>query len=363
MAFDIGLASRIRPVAPPQAFSDAYTPHQHRRLIEGIRKHGPWRLIIAQHFASAEELLATMSGSIPDGVTVSLDQFVTPTFRGYFAKGGVCLYPEIEDCFFNHSFLDRVRAYWKADYARPDQLLFNINGPCHNYDPAHLDATDFRGINSCNTPIWLMNTMTKSGLFGQWQMKKAQVITWFYRGAIGGGFTYWPDGLHAAPQRLSAPMWNRAVVVENEMMYHRGEGNGPVDRRKPKGLAFNSLLEADPECEDGWRVATDGQVIDHFDDEETRLLVHWSAEVFLDYAELTKVLDHSDDLTHDRVFDRLISDMKLRGLAFEVPTDPLHDPLFIRTLVAAYDLGEPHVYPTEAPGPQRLREVAVGSVA
>jgi len=32
-----------------------------------------------------------------------------------------------------------------------------------------------------------------------------------------------------------------------------------------------------------------------------------------------------------------------------MPDDPLHDPEFIRTLNAAYDLGGPSTYPQEAP--------------
>ena len=43
-------------------------------------------------------------------------------------------------------------------------------------------------------PIWLMNTMVKTGLFKKWQAKKTQVICWYYKGKVGGGFTYWPDG-------------------------------------------------------------------------------------------------------------------------------------------------------------------------
>ena len=45
-----------------------------------------------------------------------------------------------------------------------------------------------------NTPTWLLSVMGKSGLFRRWAIKMAEVIVWFYRGRIGGGFTYWPDG-------------------------------------------------------------------------------------------------------------------------------------------------------------------------
>lgn len=348
------LASVIRPVAEPRIFDGAYSEEQHRRLIDVVRREGPWKLILAQHFASAEEVVATMSGAMPQGVTPTFDMFVTPSFRGYFAKYGTCLYPELEDCFLNPSFLGQVRSYWKADYARPDNLLFNIQGPAHSFDPGHLDATQFRGISQKNTPIWLMNTMSKSGLFSKWLMKKAQVITWFYQGSLGGGFTYWPEGPMAQPKRIPAPMWNRAVVVQNEMMYHRGEPNGPLDQRMPRGLAFESLFGADPDVADGWQVTTNGEVIQKIPADEMRFLVHWSAEIYADYDELKMVMEQTDDLTHEQVFDMFIKDLRVRGETFEVPSDPLHDREFIKLLNKVYDLGLPRIYPAEAPGPESL---------
>lgn len=350
-------AARIVPHAAPQLFDNAYTPEQHRRLLAVIRREGPWPLIIAQHFASAEELIATMSGGMEDGVDISLDAFVTPTFRGYLARDSVCLYPEIEDIFYNHDFLNRIRAYWGAQYALPDQLLFNLNGACDNYDPGHIDAAEFRGISHTNSPTWLMNTMAKSGLFRSFQLKKAQIVCWYYNSDIGGGFTCWPDGIQAEPLRIASPMWSKAVVVENEMMFHRGEPNGPAERRRPGGLAFHSLMGADP-ASDGWIITTDGKVIDHVADAETRFLLHWSGDVFMDRDDMKMVLDHTDDLTHDRVFDMFIADLRRQGLSFEVPTDPLRDPCFIRLLSATYDLGEPLAYPVEAPGPREVRAAA-----
>ena len=351
MSADLG--SVIRPVAPPQVIDGAYTDDQHGRLVELIRREGPWPLILAQTFKSPEEVLATTSGTAPEGVTLTWDMFLSPVFRTYLARGGTCLYPEIEDLFLNRKFLDLVRGYWKADYARPDMMLFNIHGPSASSDPAHIDATEFRGISHKNAPVWLANTMTKSGLFKQWQLKRAQVVSWFYKGQIGGGFTYWPDGPQAQPKRVAAPMWNRAVVVENEMMYHRAEENGPVEMRRPEGLALQSLMGADPDVADGWQITTDGQVIQKIPAEELRLLVHWGAEIYMDYAEFKMVMDHSDDLTLDQVFDIFIKDLRARGKTFEMPTDPVRDQDFIRLLNGTYDPGTPRFYPAEAPGPRQ----------
>jgi hypothetical protein len=55
--------------------------------------------------------------------------------------------------------------------------------------------------------------------------------------------------------------------------------------------------------------------------------------------EVKKSLDHSDDLTHDIVFDRLLADLRSRGVDVAEPTDPLCDQDFIRALIGTYTIG------------------------
>ena len=174
-------------MAPPRVVENAYTEDQHHRLMGVVRDHGPWPLILAHHFKSPEEVLATTSGDVPEGVKLSWDMFLSPVFRGYLGRGSVCLYREIEDCFYNCGFLDLVRSYWGARYAEPESMLFNLQGPCREGGSPHTDGTRFRGMTMENTPTWLLLILCKSGLFRRWQAKKAQVITWYYKGRIGGG--------------------------------------------------------------------------------------------------------------------------------------------------------------------------------
>jgi hypothetical protein len=340
-------ASIFRPVADPQILEGAYTDDQHRRMFDLVRRKGPWSLILAHHFKSPEEVIATTSGMAPKGVKPTWDMFLSPVFRGHLAQGHTCLHPEIEDCFYNPKFLDLVRGYWKAEYARPESMLFNLQGPAAAGGAPHVDATRFRGVSPQNTPVWLMNMMVKSGLFKRWQAKKAQVIAWYYKGRVGGGFTYWPDGPQAEPKQIHAPMWGRAVVVENEMMYHTAEACGPSSMRRPDGLAINSLISADPETADGWRITTEDQVIQRLPAEEMRFLVHWGADIFMDYQELKDTLDHKDDIAHEQIFDMFIKDLRARGETFEVPTDPLTNTGFIQLLTRVYDPGMPTIFPPE----------------
>lgn len=343
------MASNLKPVAEPIIFENSYTDDQHRRMVEVIRREGPYLPILAQHFKSPEEVVASLAGQLPEGVKASWDMFLTPVFRGYLAKGHAALYPEIEDCFYNEKFLDLVRGYWGAKYARPENMLFNLQGPCRGGDAAHLDASRYRGISMHNTPVWLMNIMVKSGLFTRWKLKKAQVISWYYQGKVGGGFTYWPDGPLEQPKQIKAPMWGRAVVVENELMYHTAEASGPAALRNPKGLAFHSLLGAKAGTED-WEITTDGAAIQDIAAQEMRLLLHWGADVFMDLQELTTAMDHSDDLTHQQVFDIFTSDMKRQGIAFKTPSNPMEDTDFINLLTATYDPGKPIHHPEEPVG-------------
>jgi hypothetical protein len=339
-------SSFLRPVAEPIIIDDAFTQDQQRRLFDTMRREGPWSLILAQEFNSPEEVIATTSGAVPEGFEATWDMFLSPVFRATLGQGYASLFPEIEDCFYNQRFLELARNYWGAKYAAPNLMLCNIQGPSGAGGPPHVDGADFRGVNIQNTPSWLIGLMTKSGLFRQWQVKKAQVLTWFYRGQIGGGFTYWPDGPQGQPKQLHAPMWGRGAVVENEVMYHGANACGRPELRRPDGLAINSMIGPDPQS-DGWQITTAGKVIQRVSEEEIRLLFHWGADIYMDLAEMKLTLDHSDDLTHERVFDVFIAEMRSRGIPCKMPTDPLHDGEFIQQLTNALDPGLPTIMPTE----------------
>jgi hypothetical protein len=261
----------------------------------------------------------------------------------------VCLYPEAEPLFYERRFLAWAREFWGARYCQPMKILFNVNGPAWNRDPGHLDSPRFRGMGLVNTPTWLSSVMGKSGLFRAWSIKLAEVIAWFQKDAEGGGFSYWPDGPLAPPQRLHPPLWNRGVVTQNTAMYHRGESNGPAGRRdNPRGLCFDSTFAADPGDPDRWQIRSGDAVIARYASDELRLLVHWDAELYSDLADLRRHVDHLDDLTPDRVFETFVADLKAKGVSFEVPSDPLRDPAFIGLLARTYDVG-PSAYPAEAP--------------
>jgi hypothetical protein len=318
-------------------------------VLNLIRRHGPRDLILKHHVASIEELIATTSGGAAVDARASLECFLTPTFRGFFATGGVCLHPEAEPIFYDRRFMAWAREHRGAKYCQPSKLLFNVNGPAWNKDPGHLDSPRFRGMGLADTPTWLLSVMGKSGLFEPWAIKMVEVIVWFQTDAAGGGFTYWPDGPLAPPRRLRPPLWNRGVVTQNTVMYHRGESNGPVaERDNPAGLTLDSIFAGDPDDPDCWHIRTGDAVIARLATDQLRVLVHWDAELYDDLADLKRHVEHLDDLEPDRVFETFVADLRTKGVPFEVPSDPMHDPGFIALLASTYDVG-PCTYPVDAP--------------
>jgi hypothetical protein len=342
------ISRRLRPARSPRVVDDVLASAQLQAVIELVRRHGPWDTILKHHFASIEELIATTSGGAVDA-RASLDHFLTPTFRGFFATGGVCLHPEMEPIFYDPRFMAWAREHGRAAYCQPSKLLFNVNGPAWNMDPGHLDSPRFRGMNLADTPTWLLSVMGKSGLFQPWAIRMIEVIVWFQRDGRAGGFTYWPDGPLGPPSRLAPPLWNRGVVTQNTVMYHRGESNGPVARRdNPPGLTLDSTFGAAAHDPDGWEIRTGETVIARLATDELRLLVHWDAELYDDLADLRRHVEHTDDLSADRVFETFVADLRARDVPFDVPSDPMHDAGFLALLADTYDVG-PRTYPAEAP--------------
>ena len=328
----------LRPVSPPRVIEGVYTDDQHDRMLEVIKREGPWPTIASHHFQSVEELIATVTGVIPDDLDLTLDDIASPQFRGFFGQNSVCFHPELNDCFYNDGFLELVKDYWGAAYAKPTMMLFNICGPHPAFGPppSHLDGVTFRGIRYENAPVWLMNCMAKSGLFTEYLVKMAQVITWWYLGE-NGTFTYWPDGPLGQPKVLEHPLWNKGVVVQNELMFHRGDPVGAFDSAPISNMKHLSEMGWD-EGSGTWRIYTDGEPVHTYRPEDLRLLVHWNAEVYEDMAELKKVMDHTDDITVEEAVGRLLKDMRSKGTKVAEPSDPFHDTDFIKAVVDSYTI-------------------------
>ncbi|TVZ02181.1 hypothetical protein EAS64_25475 [Trebonia kvetii] len=334
----------LTPVAPPEVIPGFYTRDEVSALFGTVRRHAPWRLVLAHHFTSTEEYLA-ISGGRDRNSGATLADFTAPVFRGYLAKEGIVLFDELHDIYLSRKLLDPVLRLHGARYGFASHMLFNICGPAHSFDAGHFDGGNWRGISSVGCPVWLMGVMAKSGLFDPWLVKTGQVITYFYDSDIDGGFTYWPDGPEMAPRRLAPPFRNTAVLSDNSRMYHRREASGPRDRRDLPALEMTSLLHADG---DAWSIRNGETEIARFAGKDSRTLFHYTALVFDDASDVNRYLDHTDDLTYEKVFDLLIADLKGRGSKFTEPSDPMTNRAFISLLTETYAMA-PRQYPAEAP--------------
>lgn len=97
-----------------------------------------------------------------------------------------------------------------------------------------------------------------------------------------------------------------------------------------------------------WVVRNGDREIGRYVDADARSLFHYTALVFEDLEDATRYLEHTDDLTTDKVFDVLGDDLSRRGIDFSFPADPLADTAFISLLTDTYAMF-PSTYPAEAP--------------
>ena len=88
-----------------------------------MRANSPWQLILAENFKTPEEVIATTSGTLPEGVELTWDMILNPVFRGYLARQGACFYPELEDCYYNSRFLALVREHAVVVAAHDGEVL------------------------------------------------------------------------------------------------------------------------------------------------------------------------------------------------------------------------------------------------
>lgn len=337
----------MTPAVPPQFVDNIYTPDEVAILFDVIRNRGPWKLIAAHHFKTAEEYLAVAGAKDRDpNKKLELSDLLTPTFRSYLGDQGAVYEDQVHDLYYNKRLMDMVKSIHGASYAMPSSFLFNLRAPAHSFDAGHFDGMSWRGVSMANAPAWLVSVMAKSGLFEQWEVKTGQVIAYFYESDLDGGFTYWPDGPDLAPKRFAAPFWNSGFLTNNEKMFHRGEASGPREKRSIAKLQLNSMIEA--EGSDQWVIRTGSEEVARYHENEMRFLFHYSANVFDDLAGLRRYLDHTDDLSIDQVIDMLSSDLVARGIKHSIPSDPLTDTDFIATLSRTYAMA-PASYPTEAP--------------
>jgi hypothetical protein len=267
--------------------------------------------------------------------------FVPPWFRGDWAYSEP-LVDGADAVLANPAFRAAAQQVFGAEVVCPQVVYVNVMAPMLSSGPPHVDVPAFRGLDRREYPVWLLHVMHRSGLFVRWKIDIATAVAWFYEGE-GGEFVYWADGPTAPPRRIGAPLSNRAVVGDNDVMFHRVSRIGAPGRAMPEGATLDAELRPAADDPTAWSVVDAGRELLRYAAEDLRVSISWKAECFAD-AEAARIWrEHVDDVDLETVVERFLRAASDAGVQLARPADPLRDEAFIRTLSDLFPIPAPSV--------------------
>ncbi len=253
-----------------------------------------------------------------------------PFFRIFWAHTREVKVKGAEAFFHNERFLQASRKSFGAKVIVPSAIMVNLSAPTLG-GPPHRDLPYFRGAEKF--PFWLLSCMGYSDLFHDWAVPIASTLSWFYKGA-GGDFEYWPDGPDAPSKLVQPPLWNVAVVSDNEYMWHRvGPVGRPGEQKKPGDISRECRLHAS--AQGGWEMHDRGKT-EALAPDQVRVSILWKAYAFADQAAADEYHNHANDLDPAMVAEIFAADLRQRGIAFAPPADPVADPAWKSLIQKTY---------------------------
>ena len=289
-------------------------PRVIRALVE---HHGPYRALASYLPVSAtrgkREATAAHGGTLP-------------WFRSTWAANGRPLVEGAELILENPLFQEAASRLFDGAEVTPNTIAINVNAPM----PAggvHVDIPSFRGATRDRYPIQLLQAMGSSGLFEPWRVIEAGAVVWFYEGP-GGEYEYWPDGLSGQKRSVRAPLTNRALVADNDRMYHRigwiGEPAAKIPTISP-GAQIEHISGT------GWVISDGGREVQRYPNEQIRISILWKGRVKLGTGG-----EDDDQLTAERIVQIFQSDLVSRGVGVTVPASPLSDQAWLGRVHSTY---------------------------
>lgn len=232
----------------------------------------------------------------------------TNYFRETYAYGDEVVAPGIEPYLNHKGFVEAARRLFDRPVVVPAIVYANLLVPGQEL-AIHTDVPEFRGVSRKTHPQWLLVAMHHSGLFDEYRMPIATAVAW-YHDCAGGEFAFYPDGAEAPP--VAHPVrFNTALLLDTDSVFHGvdrvRETAAPVDQLRP-GMRLTHLGDR------RWAVLDGEREVTGYRWEELRFSVSWKAYCFRDEAERRKWFEHSDDLSVDFVVDRMLEDLRERGL-------------------------------------------------
>lgn len=233
----------------------------------------------------------------------------TNYFRETYAYGDEILAPGIEP-FLNHEgFVEAARALYGRPIVEPAIVFANLLVPGQEL-AIHTDVPEFRGINRKLHPQWLIVAMHHSGLFEGWRMPIATGVAWFHD-CRGGEFAFYPDGPDAPPVAHRV-RYNTALLLDTDSVFHGVDRVAAADAVSVDGLRPGMRLAF---LGDGqWTVRGPEGELCRYRWQDLRFSISWKAYCFADEGERTRWRQHEADLTVEAVVERMLDDLRARGL-------------------------------------------------
>ena len=231
--------------------------------------------------------------------------------------------------FLHHEgFVEAARKLFGRPVIEPAIVYANLLVPGQEL-AVHTDVPEFRGVNRKQHPQWLIVAMHHSGLFEPWRMPIATGVSWFHD-CSGGEFAFYPDGADAPP--VAHPVrYNTALLMDTDSVFHGvdrvAETTASVERLRP-GMRLRFAGDG------RWQMTDRDEVVAEYRWDELRYSISWKAYCFADAAEQRAWRDNADDLTVEAVVDRLVADLRARGvIRGERPSDAVLVDVLIDTYI------------------------------
>lgn len=233
----------------------------------------------------------------------------TNYFRETYAYGEQIRAPGIEPFLRHEGFLDAARSLFGRPVVEPAIVFANLLVPGQEL-AVHTDVPEFRGISRKGHPQWLIVAMHHSGLFDAWRMPIATGVAWFHD-CRGGEFAFYPQGAHAEPLAHRV-RFNTALLLDTDSVFHGVDRVAEAETESVEGLQPGMRLTF--RGDGNWAVVDGDREIKRYRWEELRYSVSWKAYCFADEAERRAWREHGDDLAVETVVDRMVEDLRARGV-------------------------------------------------
>jgi hypothetical protein len=259
---------------------------------------------------------AGAASQMPGGATTTVG---VPWYRQDWALGARPLVAGAERILSSPAFATAAADVFAGTIVRPHTVYANVQLPASGTDFGHTDVPEFRGITRDRYPVALLHIMNRSGLFRHWQLDICTAVTWLWDGP-GGDFVLWTHGPGQAPDHYRPPLTDRAVVSDNDRVFHAVGDFARPDGPQSRDLTPTS--EVVP-TDRGWLLRDGDRAIGTWAHDTVRLSVSWKAYVFLDDMAERAYDEHTDDLDESRVFEVFAAELARRGTPISTahPTD------------------------------------------